>query len=147
MQRKKWQKKGFTLIELTVVIAVLAIISTVIVAFSSLISAQVTRNNARADFLKHAADFKTELQEQFALFDRSATFTVVVDNENNVLQFSQTESGETHTFSFSTYGEMELRVLTSGSLLKCELKNSALQVTQTFVISSRCGAIFTEVGV
>ena len=143
MQRKKWQKKGFTLIELTVVIAVLAIISTVIVAFSSLISAQVTRNNARADFLKHSAQFKTDLQEEFALFDSpNTTFTVTVDNENNVLKFS-----ETQTFSFSAYGEFELSVSANGSLLKCELKNSALQVTQTFVLSSRCGASFAEVGV
>lgn len=140
MQRKKWRKKGFTLIELTVVIAVLAIISTVIVAFSSLISAQVNRNNARADFLKHSVDFKTDIQEQFALFDRpDTTFYVTVDNENNLLSFNESK---TQTFSFSTYGELELRVSTNGSLLKCELFNSTLQVTQTFVISSRCGATF-----
>ena len=162
MQNQKWRKKGFTLIELTVVIAVLAIISTVIVAFSSLVSAQVTRSNARADFLKHAASLKSDLQTAFAEFDApNTTFNVAVDNENNVISFSfnANQNGEsqtqtqTQTFSFADYGEFTFSVFVqeqdeqgasagSPSLLKCVMKNQSLGVKQTFLISSRCGAAF-----
>ena len=148
MHNQKWRKKGFTLIELTVVIAVLAIISTVIVAFSSLVSAQVTRSNARADFLKHAASLKTDLQTAFAEVDAPKKFFVAVDNENNVISFQQDENGEAQTFSFADYGEFEFSVFVqeentgSRSLLKCVMQNQSLGAKQTFLISSRCGAEF-----
>ena len=149
MHNQKWRKKGFTLIELTVVIAVLAIISTVIVAFSSLVSAQVTRSNARADFLKHAASLKTDLQTAFAEVDApETTFFVAVDNENNVISFQQDENGEAQTFSFADYGEFEFSVFVqdlgagSRSLLKCVMQNQSLGAKQTFLISSRCGSNF-----
>ena len=139
MQKRTWRKKGFTLIELTVVIAVLAIISTVIVTFSSLISAQVTRSNARADFLRYSSAFKTDLQTAFAEFDSDTVFTVSIDNENNVLSF-----GDDNKFVFDAYGEFSLSVETkeNSSLLKCIMKNQSLGLEQTFLISSRCGARF-----
>ena len=142
MKKRIWRKKGFTLIELTVVIAVLAIISTVIVTFSSMIAAQVTRNNARANFLNDAHAFKMDLQTSFAQWDEETAFTLTVDNQNKAISFNSGEKN--NTFSFAEYGEFTLSLMAQGGgLLKCIMKNPRLGLEQTFLLSSRCGARFT----
>ena len=88
---KKLNKRGFTLIELTIVMAITAIISVMIVSFSTLISSHIQQNNLRADFLESVITLRTDLQKQFAEVDGSV---ISIDDDNKTLMI------ENPNFSF-----------------------------------------------
>ena len=133
------QRRGMTLVELTVVMAITAIISVMIVSFSTLISAQVKKNDARVLFLQDASDFRVAVQQFFAEVDApDSTFTVNVEGKEI------TFNGE-KTFDFSAYEAIDgVALETNGALLKITLTSNGGEV-QSFLLFSHCGASFTGV--
>jgi prepilin-type N-terminal cleavage/methylation domain-containing protein len=140
------QRRGVTLVELTAVMAITAIISLMIVSFSTLISAQVKRNDARADFLQDVSTFRVATQQQFSAWesevDAPDSFTVSVDEENKTISFAD------NILSFSDYATIDgVAVEWQGSLLKIIVTNEDLKAEQSFLLISHCGANFTKGGV
>ncbi len=119
---KKLNNRGFTLIELTIVMAITAIISVMIVSFSVLISAQVKKNNLRADFLEAVIALRSDLQKEFAEIDPPA-----LDLENPGLSFSLESYEYIDDVTFST----------NGKILKVTVENETLGEEQSFILISK----------
>ena len=122
---KKLNKRGFTLVELTIVLAISAIISVMIVSFSVLISAQVKKNNLRADFLEDVISLRIDLKKQFA--EDNAQF----DIENPEFSFDLGNYEHIDDIAFSKQD--------SGNILKVVVANSSLNEKQSFVLICRVG--------
>ena len=85
-------KRGFTLVELTVVMALMAILATMIVTFSSLMSDFAAKEQAEYDFLEDVSILKESLSNWIAENDvTGAIFTLT------------RKSGETETYSRINY--------------------------------------------
>ena len=135
------QRRGVTLVELTAVMAITAIISLMIVSFSTLISAQVKKNDTRADFLQDASSFRVAVQQYFSAIDESEK-EFIVTVEENTLAFD-----DDNHFDFSSYKTVDgVAVEANAQLLKITLTNDTLNTKQSFIIFSHCGASFAEGG-
>ena len=160
------QRRGFTLVELTIVLTVMAIISSMIVSFSVLISAQVNKNDARADFLEQTATFRTQIQQEFATIDAANTkFEVSVDeNSVNFKEVSFEEDTQIESVavqpndnllkievSFEQHTQIESVAVEvhpnepNSNLLKITIISESLKERQSFLLFSHCGATFNEV--
>ena len=137
---KKLNKRGFTLIELTIVMAITAIISVMIVSFTTLISAQVNKNDLRADFMEQVLTLRTDLQTEFAKVDGTVTeYHFTVDVVAKTLNIENTS----FTFTWNDYEYIdEMRVSSNGNVAKITLINKDLQESQSFVLISKTGNIF-----
>ena len=139
---KKLNKRGFTLIELTIVMAISAIISVMIISFTTLISAQVKKNNLRADFMQSVIDFRTDLQIAFAEIDGT-----LLDENGAPLPYNFTVEEETikiedtaFEFSLSAYEYIdEVTFDVEGKILKVTVTNARLQENQSFILISKVG--------
>jgi prepilin-type N-terminal cleavage/methylation domain-containing protein len=116
---KKLNKRGFTLVELTMVMAITAIISVMIVSFSTLISAQTRKNNLRADFLESVMTLRTDLQKAFA----------ENNYDYNTLPFNWEKYEYIDDHEFDTYGK----------IIKVTLTNKKLSESQSFTLISKVG--------
>ena len=112
------------MVELTIVMAITAIISVMIVSFSTLISAQTRKNNLRADFLDSVIALRTDLQNEFAKID-----TPELDIENHGLSPNLEEYENIDTIDFST----------SGKIIKVTVTNTTLNESQSFILISKVG--------
>ena len=147
---KKLNKRGFTLIELTIVIAIMAIIAVMIVSFTTLISAQVNKNNLRADFMEQALTLRTDLQVEFAEIDgnlqdengnKVSEYLFTVNTADKTLNIENTS----FSFSWNDYEYIdEVNVSSNGNVVKIILINKALSETQSFVLTSKTGGKFIE---
>lgn len=115
-------RQGFTLVELTIVMAITAIISVMIVSFSALISAQVKKNNLRADFLESVISLRSDLQKEFAKKD-----SPTLDLENHGLSFDKEKYVYIDDVTFST----------NGKILKVTVENETLGEEQSFILISK----------
>ena len=115
-------RQGFTLVELTIVMAITAIISVMIVSFSALISAQVKKNNLRADFLESVISLRSDLQKKFAEID-SPTLNL----ENHGLSLDKEKYAYIDDVTFST----------KGKILKVTVENETLGEKQSFILISK----------
>ena len=122
-------RQGFTLVELTIVMAITAIISVMIVSFSALISAQVKKNNLRADFLESVISLRSDLQKKFAKVD-NGNITVSPDGKNiENLEYS---------FSLESYAYIDdVTFSTNGKILKVTVENETLGEEQSFILISK----------
>ncbi|MBR2441739.1 MAG: type II secretion system protein [Clostridia bacterium] len=121
-------RRGFTVIELTVVLAVSAIVFTMVASFSGLVSAQVKRNRLRTDFLAAVSDCKLTLQTQCAALDGQGAEISVSDLD--------VPKSDLYTYEFT---------LTEGNqYLKCTFTHASegLRDEVSFLLSSHCGATF-----
>ena len=138
---KKLNKRGFTLIELTMVMAISAIITTMIISFSTLISAQTKKNELRADFMQDVIDFRTDLQIAFAEIDNGGPYNFTVEGETIKIENTAFE------FSLSAYeyiDEVSFSVSDEGEILKVLLTNTTLTEEQSFVLISKTENTFNE---
>ena len=127
---KKLNKRGFTLIELTMVMAISAIITTMIISFSTLISAQTKKNELRADFMQDVMDFRTDLQIAFAEIDIGGEITIA----DNIPKIDDNEL----SFDKESYAYIdEIRFDVSGDILRVIVSNSTLSEEQSFVLISK----------
>ena len=130
MIRKVERKKGATLIELTIVLAVLAIVSTMIVSFSVFLSARVDTsvkaNSLMQDVVSIKATFEswvndlTEEQATFSCEDASSLKATVNSSEysititDNVLSATM-PSGEDITINLEVVNTLTFNVVENGS--------------------------------
>ena len=97
-------RRGFTLTELTIVLAVLAIILTLVVSFTAMVSKNTQVSTARFEALQDIRVAESII-ENFIEGKSSITFNVnaeettltLTDNENNTLTFDETKKiGRAH---------------------------------------------------
>lgn len=146
-------KSGFTLVELCVVLALLAILTTMIVSFSVLMNGFAAENKAEYDFLEDHAKLKEELCTWAA--ENDVTGSIFKANEDGTL--SVTENGTEKTVSFAdgilTLGgeqkagldEIDGVIFTANDkLVKCvtyRIAKNGERIEHSFVFSLRCGVI------
>ena len=146
---KKLNKRGFTLIELTMVMAISAIISAMIISFCTLISAQTKKNELRADFMQNVTDLRRDLQIAFAEVDgrllneqgEPLPYHFIVDGEsikleNSAFDFSLNAYEYIDTVEIDT---VEISTNESNKIFKVVLTNNSLSETQSFVLISKVG--------
>ena len=96
--------------------AITAIISVMIVSFSTLISSHIQQNNLRADFLESVITLRTDLQKQFA------------ENNYEYDKLSEYISG---------MAEKNITIETQGNLIKITVTNDKLNESQSFTLLSK----------
>ncbi len=131
-QKTRHKRRGFTIVELTVVLAVSAIVLTMIASFSALVSGQVKRNRLRTDFLSAVSDCKLALQTQCAELDGAgaeisveALIANIIDTQSNLYDCDYTINGNYLKFTFT---------------------NEQLKDEVSFILASHCGATFVIEG-
>ena len=128
---KKLNKRGFTLVELTIVMAITAIISVMIVSFSVLISAQVRKNNLRADFLESVITLRTDLQKQFAEVDGKV---ISISEDKKTLKIDN----NTFPFDWAKYEYIDdFEFYAQGDIIKIIVFNTKLSESQSFTLLSK----------
>ena len=139
-------KRGFTLWELTIVIAILGIISAMVVSFSALISAQNKKNNLRSDFMDTVIEFRTNLQTYFAnnvdTADKSGTIIVSVSTQQPHIYFDVKHEATFPWGSYNRINKVELSISDDKTLLKVRVWNRELDESQSFLLHSNLGAKF-----
>lgn len=100
---KNTRKRGFTLVELTVVILLTTLITSMVVTYSRLVSDHVKDSRVRYDFFEDSATFKAELSAWMSLYDEDgAVFTA----EDGKLSLNH-RGHELHTLRFR-HGTLEI---------------------------------------
>lgn len=151
-QSVKCGKSGFTLVELCVVLALLAILSTMIATFSVLMSDMATESKQEYDFLEDCAKLKEELCHWSAENDTpTSVFTV-----NNDGTLTAAENNVSFSGGVLLLGEKRIEGLdtvegitfsTENKLIKCVAYRSdskGKRMESSFVFSLRAGAVATE---
>lgn len=138
----RFGKKGFTVVELCIVLALVAMLTTMFVSFTVLMDGFADESESKYEFLKDSARIEREFYG-WAEQQHGATFTI----ENGVL----TVNGTSVTFSDGTLtldSETSIKNLDTvtgvsfeenGSLIKCNIHGS--RITSTFVIYLRTATI------
>jgi hypothetical protein len=153
MKKTNWKNrihntKGVTLLELTIVLALLTIVTTLIVSFSTLVSNQVKMDNARADFITAASDCKFALQTKFAEIDQAGEISVYYTDEPCVIYFKP-ENGDGKNFAVSSQypdiTDCELKGMTGHpEFIQILLHSDKTDQTISFLLTSHCGATFVK---
>ena len=125
-------RRGFTIVELTVVLAVSAIVFAMVASFSVLVSGQVKRNRLRTDFLSAVSDCKLALQTKCAELD-GANKTI------SVSELQKLADDDLYTCIIAPTAD--------GKYLQCTFTNDKLKDEVSFLLASHCGATFDMTGV
>lgn len=149
-------KGGFTLVELSVVLALLAILTTMIVSFSALMNGVAAENQAEYDFLEDCAKLKDELTEWSAEHDTvDSVFSVHADG---VLTVTQNSMNKAVAFADGVLllGDEQIKNLgaidgmtfsANDKLIKCvtyRYGKGGERKESSFVFAPRCGAVSVE---
>ena len=129
-------RRGYTLVELTVVMALIVILTGMIISFTSLTSFRVKQATAATDCMDAFTEYREGVTEGFALIDEARKFEFSTDGA------LLTIGGKTFTPSEHIDS---VTVETNGTLLRITVLNDRLSLSESFVIASHCGATF-EVG-
>lgn len=128
--------RGFTLVELSIVMALVAILAVMIVSFTSLTSLRVRQATARTDFIDAVADYRAGVTDGFALIDeKNAVFIVSADGASLTV-------GQKDFPCPDGIDRVTAETNENGTLLRVTLTNDSLSLTESFVIASHCGATF-----
>lgn len=125
------RRGGFTLVELTIVLLLVAILSTMTVSFSTLVSGYAKNNRAEYEFMEQCAELKEELTLWVSMQDGTGvTFTV----QNDSLQAGS------ETFTYTDTQIKSIAYTANGNLIKCTVTGTN-GGEQAFVLYPRCGSI------
>lgn len=146
METQSRARRGFTLVELAVVMAVLAILSTAIIGFTTLTSHRVKDADARADFMDACTAYRLAVTRSFAEVDTSEVcFTVGTGEAEGVpvleigtVKIPLPEGGTIDALTLTVQAPTE----DGYRLLRIEVGSTALGLSESFVIASHCGATF-----
>ena len=141
-------RRGFTLFELIIALALLAIVSVCIVTFTTMASNQLSQVSARATFLESAREFKSDFRTAFAEFDTLSAENPVINeyqvatdgkefklNNQILIDLNKEDYSEILTISFN--------INDTGKILKITLTSSTSN-TYTFTVTSRTGSTFSK---
>ena len=129
--------RGFTLVELSIVMGLVAILTAMIVSFTSLTSLRVRQATAAVDCMDAFAEYRQTVTDGFALIDASGAFTVLADGA--LLKINDKDFPPSEHIDRVT-------VETNETLLRITLENDLLSIRESFVIASHCNATFTVTG-
>lgn len=145
-------KSGYTLVEICVVLALIAILSTMIVSFSALMSGYVRSNKTQYRFLEDCAEVEENVTEWVRGADSENTvFTVDVDGSLIAVgDFEQTVNfadgvlflGEKTVDRFESIDGIAFYA--SGNLIKCVMHRTddkGKEWEHSFAFCLRCGTI------
>ena len=136
--KKAKDTRGFTLAELSIVMALIAILATMIVSFTSLTALRTEQAERRTDFMDAATAYRTAVSDGFAAMDKpqSEGFFYAADADGLTIGAED----------FPLPDEIDtVTVETNGALLRITVKSTELSLSESFVIASHCGATFREV--
>lgn len=145
-------RKGFTLIELSVVLVLVALVATMTVSFSVLIGNYVTKNNSAHKFYEQCAELRQTLSELVLREDEEGQACEVAESgltgTGYALTFSEnvlvitTQGGAGEEKTFSEIAELHFEVAPGGRAVKCTAVKAGEEEdgnVQTFLIALRCG--------
>lgn len=149
METQSRARRGFTLVELAVVMAILAILSTAIIAFTTLTSHRVKDADARADFMDACTAYRLAVTRSFAEVDTKVCFTVgtgeaegapvlEIGTDDSTVKIPLPEGGTIDALTLTVQAPTE----DGNRLLRIEVGSTALGLSESFVIASHCGATF-----
>lgn len=99
MRRSLCRKKGTTLVELAVVLAVISIISTIVISFSLMVGRRVRVSRAKLEAMQDVKVIETIAEGWINVMrENGATFTV----ENNMLKAEIPSNGDPFTLSYDS---------------------------------------------
>lgn len=134
-------RRGYTLVELTVVMALIVILTGMIISFTSLTSFRVKQATAATDCMDAFTEYREGVTEGFALIDAASDtpFLVVVDGALLTIRGKDTIGD----MDFPPSEHIDsVTVETNGTLLRITVLNDRLSLSESFVIASHCGATF-----
>lgn len=156
--RKGSNKKGFTLVEMSVVLVLIALVSIMIISFSVLIERYIQKNNGAYNFYEECDELKRIL---FELVQRE-------DEEGKVCKVEGTSlKGDGYSVTFRGYAlvitidgtesRKEFGEIEKISFVVADTKNAVLctavqggdeedKNVQTFLITMRCGTFESAAG-
>jgi len=159
-------RRGSTLVELCIVMALLAIVSTMIVTFSAIIGKYVKQNQRQYAFIEESSRIKQAMSHWLFALDEAGNIVTVTDQQ---ISLQQTESRVvfdaisrslflvhpdgtvkdigTKTVDGISYSLEQLSATTS--ILKCIVTGSDARsnmMTQDFLLTLRCGSFAEEGG-
>ena len=141
----KFGKGGFTLVELCVVLALVAIVTTMIVSFSVQMNSFATDSQDDYKFLEDCSTLNTQLYKWIAENDiQSAEF--FAEGE----KLTVTKEGESKLFSLGekpqTVEDIEFIISENGDLIKCTISQKDGSQKTCYVFALRCADIATVEG-
>ena len=141
--KKSVGKRGFTLVELSVVIALVAILATMTISFTVLMSDFANDSRAEYEYLEEHSKLKEEISNWLA--ERDVTGTTF-DTENDLLKINDSEFNISDIVEdmskFDSIGGVTFAEL-GGKLIKCTTTSSKnSNQTMSFVFYPR----FAEIG-
>ena len=125
--------RGFTLVELAIVMALLALVGVVVVGFVTLVAGQTDRINARTDFMEDALELRGVLERAFAAQDAKDAEILV----SEVLSLAVPP--ESLSVSAEIYPS-------NAGILRVTVSETETGSVYRFLLASHCGATFTEGG-
>lgn len=140
---KKTSTQGFTLVELSVVMALVAILLVMILSFTSLTSLHTQEADLRGDFMAACTDYRAAVTDGFSMIDK-----VMSDENNHAIPFGCSTDGGVLRIGPSSFplpehlDSVTIETNTSGTLLRVTMTSDELSLTESFVIASHCGATF-----
>lgn len=154
-------RKGFTLVELSIVLVLVAILGTMTVSFTTLVSGYSGNNQKEYEFLEQCTRFKQTLTDWISDHDDTAhTFTIKKTTDNNAFTVApgSTESNSysvvfmsdfqslhlgADTYAFSAIGSVSFS--SNGQMIKCTLTSASNEnLSKSFVFSLRCAKVEKE---
>ena len=137
-------RRGFTLMELVIVMALMTVVSGMIVSFSVLMSKQLGTNGTRSNYMDSVIAIKNDLTVKFSENDeKDKTFTVETENEGIKISRQGVEDIIITPSDYRDVDEIKFDIIEGNtSLLKIKVINTELGAEQTFTLSSRTGASF-----
>ena len=159
-------KRGSTLVELCIVMALLAIVSTMIVSFSAIIHRYVKQNQRQYTFIEESAQIKQAMSDWLFALDEAGNIVTVTDQQISLQQTENCAAFDTTTrtlFLVHPNGTIkDLRTKTvdgiyysleqlsaKTSILKCIVTGTDARsnmMTQAFLLTLRCGSFAEEGG-
>lgn len=147
----KHGRGGYTLVELCVVLALLAILTTMIVSFSVLMNGFAAENKAQYEFLEDHAALRRRLCAWAAENDVEGCVFTANDDGTLTVAANGTEKAVSFSDGILTLGEDQRSGLdaiegvtftSNGKLVKCTAyrkEKNGVRMESSFVFSLRCG--------
>ena len=150
-------KKGATLVEMCIAMALVAVIITVTVSFSAMLGRFIERNQSQYNFLKESSDIKTTITDLISSRDTNDTVCTVSSRKLEIgtlcALFSESESSfiiqdgniviEKEVYLTVTDVKFMLHEIGAKSVLKCTVTGSdrhGADFSQSFLVTFQCGS-------
>lgn len=143
-------KRAFTLVELTIVLLLVSILSVMTVTFSNLVGTYISENKSEYEFYEEYDYIKNEIIEKVSFLDSNTTiFNVennsLVTNKNDKIEFKNNELHyNSEKINLMTFTETtNMTFLINNKLIKCTVTSKTNQEL-SFLIAIRCGGTTNE---